>query len=67
MSHYFTQTSGECQGEIFVLRALDLYASTNLDFGDTFIIASMEQQNSQILYSYDNDFDHVKGVTRGEP
>jgi len=50
-----------------VLRALDLYASTKLDFGDALIIASMEQQGSQVLYSYDADFDRFEGITRREP
>lgn len=55
------------QNRYNVLRALDLFASTKLDFGDTLIIATMEQQNSHILYSYDNDFDHIQGITRREP
>ena len=55
------------QNRSCVLRALELYASTKLDFGDTLIIASMEEQNSHILYSYDNDFDHIQGITRREP
>lgn len=55
------------QNRFCVLRALDLYASTKLDFGDTLIIASMEQQNSRILYSYDTDFDRIQGITRKEP
>ncbi len=50
-----------------VLEALDLYASTNLDFGDTLIIATMMQQNSQTLYSYDRDFDRIKTIIRQEP
>jgi predicted nucleic acid-binding protein len=49
------------------LRALDIYAATRLDFGDTLIIASMEQQGSHILYSYDADFDRIEGITRREP
>ncbi len=53
--------------QLSVLRALDLYASTKLDFGDTIIIASMEQQNSNVLYSYDTDFDGIQGITRQEP
>jgi predicted nucleic acid-binding protein len=55
------------QNRLSVLRALDIYASTRLDFGDTLIIASMEQQGSHLLYSYDADFDRVKGITRREP
>jgi uncharacterized protein len=50
-----------------VLQALDLYASTKLDFGDALIIASMQQQGSQVLYSYDTDFDRIEGITRREP
>ncbi len=55
------------QNQLSVLRALDLYASTKLDFGDTLIIASMEQENSHILYSYDKGFDRMQGITRQEP
>ncbi|HYI14057.1 MAG TPA: PIN domain-containing protein [Thermomicrobiales bacterium] len=50
-----------------VLRALSIYGSTNLDFGDTFIIASMEASESQILYSYDRGFNRVPGISRREP
>ena len=55
------------QNHLCVLRALELYASTRLDFVDTLIIASMEQQNSHILYSYDRDFDRIQGITRRQP
>ena len=50
-----------------VLRALDLYASANIDFGDALIVASMEQAGSQIVYSYDRDFERLKGITRQAP
>lgn len=55
------------ENHLCVLRALDLYAATKLDFGDTLIIASMEQQNSHLLYSFDRDFDRIQGITRREP
>lgn len=55
------------QNRSSVLEALDLYASTNLDFGDTLIIATMMQQGSQTLYSYDRDFDRIKTIIRQEP
>ena len=60
-------THFQVQNQLAVLRALELYGSSKLDFGDTLIIASMEQQHSQILYSYDADFDHFDGITRQEP
>ena len=55
------------QNRASVLLALELYASTNLDFGDTLIIASMQQQQSQVLYSYDKGFDRIKTISRQEP
>ncbi len=55
------------QNRSSVLDALDLYASTNLDFGDTLIIATMMQQSSQTLFSYDRDFDRIKTIIRQEP
>jgi predicted nucleic acid-binding protein len=50
-----------------VLRALDLFAATNLDFGDAFIVASMESAGSQAVFSYDRDFDRIPGIVRQEP
>ena len=50
-----------------VLRALDLYVSKNIDFGDALIVASMERTSSQVVYSYDTDFDRIEGITRKEP
>jgi predicted nucleic acid-binding protein len=50
-----------------LLAALDLYASTTLPFGDAMIVASMDEANSTILYSYDTDFDRHPNVERREP
>ncbi|HEX6796496.1 MAG TPA: PIN domain-containing protein [Ktedonobacterales bacterium] len=50
-----------------VLRALELYAPTNLDFGDVFIAASMEQLGAHVLYSYDKGFDRLSGIQRQQP
>ncbi|MBI2908050.1 MAG: PIN domain-containing protein [Chloroflexi bacterium] len=50
-----------------VVRALDLYGATSLDFGDALIVASMEQRGSTILYSYDADFDRIPTVNRRLP
>lgn len=55
------------QHRSIVLRALDLYETTNLDWGDVMIAASMERTGSTVLYSYDRDFDRLKGLTRLEP
>ena len=50
-----------------LLRALELYASSNLDFGDCLIVALMERRSSSLVYSYDMGFDRQTGITRQEP
>ena len=50
-----------------LIRALGLYASTSLDFGDGMIVASMQLSGATVIYSYDKDFDRVRGITRKEP
>jgi predicted nucleic acid-binding protein len=55
------------RGRRALLRALDLYGSTTLDFGDALIVASMEQLGSQTVYSYDTDFDRIPDIIRQEP
>lgn len=50
-----------------VLRALDLYAATHLDFGDAYLAASMERLDSPSVYSFDTDYDRIKGIKRLEP
>jgi predicted nucleic acid-binding protein len=50
-----------------VIEAIELYAATNLDFGDAFIAASMRRAKSEDLYSYDGGFDRLPQVSRMEP
>jgi predicted nucleic-acid-binding protein len=50
-----------------LLRALDIYAGTNLDFGDAMIAATMERRDEHELYSYDRDFDRLSSIRRREP
>jgi predicted nucleic acid-binding protein len=54
------------QQKRLVLRALQLYGQTNLDFGDT-MIAAVEQHGSGALYSFDKDFDRLPNIQRVEP
>lgn len=49
------------------LRALDYYSQSTLDFEDCLIIAQMERQRVNELYSYDQDFDAISGIKRLEP
>lgn len=48
-------------------RALDLYATTNLDFVDCVVVAQMERAKLTRLLSFDRDFDTIPGITRVEP
>lgn len=52
-----------------VLAALALYGygRTKLDFGDALIVAAMQQSGSQVVYSYDADFDRIDGIDRQKP
>lgn len=49
------------------LRALDIYASTKLDFEDALTVAHMERLHITQVVSYDRDFDGLQGITRREP
>lgn len=55
------------QNKSAILRALDLYADTSLDFGDALVVASMERNGSVVVYSYDTHFDQIAGIARTEP
>jgi predicted nucleic acid-binding protein len=50
-----------------VLRALHLFATTNLDFGDALLVAAVERTGATVLYSYDRDYDRIPTVNRQEP
>ena len=49
------------------LRALDLYATTNVDFVDGLNVAHMERAKITNIVSFDRDFDHIPGIQRIEP
>lgn len=49
-----------------VIKALDLYADLNLDFGDALLAALTLQSQEKLIYSYDHDFNKIKNITRKE-
>lgn len=57
----------QVQNKHQVLSALSIFASSNLDFGDALLVAAMQHEAVQMLYSYDADFDKIAGITRQEP
>jgi predicted nucleic acid-binding protein len=49
------------------LRALELYATSKLDFVDALNVAHMERARIGTIVSFDQGFDQVPGITRREP
>jgi len=49
------------------LRALDLYATSSLDFVDALIVAHMERDRATAVISFDRDFDQFAQITRRQP
>lgn len=49
------------------IRALDIYATTNLDFVDALLVAQVEQTKDAVVVSFDRDYDKTPSVTREEP
>jgi predicted nucleic acid-binding protein len=43
-------------------RALNLYASSTIDFPDTLAVAHMERMKIKDIYSFDKDFDKFAGI-----
>jgi len=50
-----------------ILRALDLYTGSAMDFVDALAMAEMEALGIEEIYSYDRHFDLIPGVARVEP
>jgi len=53
--------------KLIFIRALDIYASKNIDFEDALSFAHMEKLKISEIYSYDNDFDKIEELRRLEP
>ena len=49
------------------LRALELYATYNIDFEDALTVAHIERGELRSILSYDRDFDQIPTVVRDEP
>ncbi len=50
-----------------VIHALNLYATSNLDFEDALSLAHMRRQKISRIVSYDEDFDRFEDIERREP
>jgi predicted nucleic acid-binding protein len=47
--------------------ALEIYATTPLSFADAYNTVYMRSQNLTEIWSFDDDFDRLAGITRFEP
>ncbi len=50
-----------------IARALEILRDHNVDFGDAYIVTSMEHARATEVYSYNHDFDRIAGIRRLEP
>lgn len=54
-------------GKAIYLRALDIYATTSLDFVDSLNVAHMEKRQIETIVSFDRGFDRIPTIDRREP
>lgn len=47
--------------------ALAFYTRYNIDWTDAIIAAQVISKKTEVIYSYDRDFDKIPGITRMEP
>jgi predicted nucleic-acid-binding protein len=56
-----------CPDKESVLRALVLYTRHNIDWTDAFVAAQIVSQGTEMIFSYDRDFDKIGEIKRIEP
>ncbi len=67
MGRIFALSGLKCSSKNTAYRALEIYADDNIDWTDAFISAQMLSAGQEEIYSYDRDFDRVKGLARLSP
>ena len=50
-----------------ILKALDLYASSGIDFVDALNVAHMQRLRIDTIISFDRDFDRIPDIRRRDP
>ncbi len=50
-----------------LIKALDLYVSENIDFGDAVLAVLTLESQSRLICSYDRDLDKIDNIKRKEP
>ncbi len=54
-------------GKNIYYQAFDLYVTKNISFADAYNAAYMLSEQVSSIYSWDRDFDKIKGIVRLEP
>lgn len=57
----------EVQNKRILLNTLDIYAASDIDFEDAYILATMQHMEAKRLISYDTEFDKFPYIKREEP
>jgi len=67
MSQFLFCDGLEVEDLDLIVEALTLYQGKNLDFADAFLAAIALQRGPQAVYSFDQHFNRITGITRLEP
>ena len=67
MSQFLFCDGLEVEDLDLLIEALSLYQGKNLDFADAYLAAVALRRGPQAVYSFDQHFNRVPGVTRLEP
>ena len=67
MSQFLFCDGLEVEGLDLLMEALTLYQGKNLDFADAFLAAIALRRGPQAIYSFDQLFNRVPGISRLEP
>ncbi len=55
------------RGKAMYVRALDIYATVNIDFVDALLVAQVERTAGAVLVSFDGNYKKTPTITREEP
>jgi len=50
-----------------IIKALEIYTKNKINFEDALLIANAIRVGTKEIYTYDKEFDNVKGIKRMEP
>lgn len=57
----------EVENPAVLVRAIDVYEQSRIDFADAYLVAVAERSGTRMIASFDRSLDRVENVTRVEP